>query len=186
MKWFDRMTVFRKLLLAFALVIGFCVVIGATALSTLSSMHDITTVIGDKHMNGLYWMEEANRHKIDSDLAAANLGYATDDAGRQKLKDGIVASLKTMHSAYDEYRKTIGTGKGQEMFDGVLRESAVWEGIVHQQIGLEPIPAGVDNNELVRRAIAASEALRDRITALIDYRRQQANEAQQEASTCGS
>ncbi|MGF6902010.1 methyl-accepting chemotaxis protein [Paraburkholderia sp. GAS348] len=25
---------------------------------------------------GLYWMEEANRHKIDSDLAAANLGYA--------------------------------------------------------------------------------------------------------------
>jgi len=183
MKWFDRMPVFRKLLLAFAVVIGFCVVIGATSLSTLSSMHGITDAICDKHMDGLYWMEEANRHKIDSDLAAANLGYAADDAGRQKLKDSIVGSLKEMHAAYDQYRATIETGKGQEMFDDVLRKSAVWEGIVHQQIGLEPIPAGVDNNELVRRAIASSEALRDRITALIDYRRQQANDAQAEAST---
>jgi methyl-accepting chemotaxis protein len=182
MKWFDRMTVFRKLLLAFAVVIGFCVVIGGTSLKTLSSMHDITNAIGDRHMNGLYWMEEANRHKIDSDLAAANLGYAADEAGRQKLKDSIVASLKEMHGAYDQYRATIETGKGQEMFDAVLGKSAVWEGIVHQQIGLEPIPAGVDNNELVRRAIASSEALRDHITALIDYRRQQATEAQQEAS----
>ncbi|ASV97486.1 methyl-accepting chemotaxis protein [Paraburkholderia aromaticivorans] len=182
MKWFDRMPVFRKLLLAFSVVIGFCVVIGVTSLSTLSSMHDITDTICNRHMNGLYWMEEANRHKIDSDLAAANLGYAADDAGRQKLKDSIVGSLKEMRGAYDQYRATIETSKGQQMFDDVLRKSAVWEGIVHQQIGLEPIPAGVDNNELVRRAIASSEALRDRITALIDYRREQANEAQQQAS----
>ncbi|WP_144144021.1 methyl-accepting chemotaxis protein [Paraburkholderia sp. BCC1884] len=181
MKWFDRMPVFRKLLLAFAVVIGFCIVVGGTALTTLSSMHDITNAICDKHLNGLYWMEEANRHKIDSDLAAANLGYAADDAARQKLKDGIVGSLKTMHAAYDQYRPTIETGKGQDRFDDVQRKSAIWESIVHQQIGLEPIPAGVDNNELVRRAIASSEALRDSITALIDYRRQQANEAQQEA-----
>ncbi|WP_345812594.1 methyl-accepting chemotaxis protein [Paraburkholderia sp. PREW-6R] len=182
MKWFDRMTVFRKLLLAFAVVIGFCVVIGGTSLSTLSSLHGITEAIADKHMNGLYWMEEANRHKIDSDLAAANLGYAADDAARQKLKDGIVASLKDMHSAYDRYRLTAQAGKGQDMFEEVMNKSAAWESIVHQQIGVEPIPAGVDNNELVRRAIAASEALRDRITALIDYRRQQANEAQQQAT----
>ena len=85
-----------ELLLAFAVVIGFCVVIGGTALTTLSSMHDITNAICDRRMNGLYWMEEANRHKIDSDLAAANLGYAANDAGRQQLKDSIVASLKTM------------------------------------------------------------------------------------------
>ncbi|MGF6769463.1 methyl-accepting chemotaxis protein [Paraburkholderia sp. GAS199] len=182
MKWFDRMTVFRKLLLAFAVVIGFCVVIGGTSLTTLSSMHDITDEIAVRHMNGLYWMEEANRHKIDSDLAAANLGYAADDAGRQKLKESIVDSLKDMHGAYDQYRATIATSKGQELFDDVLRKSAVWEGIVHQQIGLEPIPAGVDNNELVHRAIASSEALRDRITALIDYRRQQANDAQHRAT----
>jgi methyl-accepting chemotaxis protein len=182
MKWFDRMTVFRKLLLAFAVVIGFCVVIGGVSLSKLSSMHAITDAICDRHMNGLYWMEEANRHKIDSDLAAANLGYATDDAGRDTLKESIVGSLKGMHAAYDEYRKSIGTPKGRAMFEDVQGKSAAWESIVHQQIGLEPVPAGVDNHELVRRAIAASESLRDSITALIGYRRQQASDAQQEAS----
>jgi methyl-accepting chemotaxis protein len=183
MKWFDRMTVFRKLLLAFAVVIGFCVVIGGTSLKTLSSMHDITDAICDKYMDGLYWLEEANRHKIDADLAAANLGYVKDDAGRQKLKVSIVGSLKMMHQGYDQYRATIVTAKGRQMFGDVLGKSAEWEGIVHQQIGLAPIPAGVDNDELVRRAIASSEALRDRITALIDYRRQQGNDAQAEAAS---
>jgi methyl-accepting chemotaxis protein len=183
MMWFDRMTVFRKLLLAFAVVIGFCVVIGGTSLKTLSSMHDITDAICDKYMDGLYWLEEANRHEIDADLAAANLGYVTDDAGRQKLKGSIVGSLKLMHEGYERYRATIVTAKGRQMFDDVLGKSAEREGIVHQQIGLAPIPAGVDNNELVRRAIASSEALRDRITALIDYRRQQGNDAQTEAAS---
>ncbi|XUW88652.1 methyl-accepting chemotaxis protein [Burkholderia sp. M6-3] len=183
MKWFDRMTVFRKLLLAFAVVIGFCLVIGGTSLKTLASMHDITDAICDKYMDGLYWLEEANRHKIDADLAAANLGYVKDDAGRQKLKDSIVGSLKLMHQGYDQYRATIVTAKGRQMFDDVLGKSAEWESIVHQQIGLAPIPAGVDSDELVRRAIASSEALRDRMTALIDYRRQQGNDAQAEAAS---
>ncbi|AXE91081.1 methyl-accepting chemotaxis protein [Paraburkholderia terricola] len=183
MKWFDRMTVFRKLLLAFAVVIGFSVVIGGMALAALSSLHEISDAIADKSMDGLYWLEEANRHKIDADLAAANLGYATDDAGRQKLKDGIVASLKDMHGAYDQYRPTIASSKGRELFDEVLRKSALWEAIVHQQIGLEPIPAGVDNNEVVRRAIASSEALRDRIVALIDFRRQQADDLQAQSAS---
>ena len=99
MKWFDRMTVFRKLLLAFAVVIGFCVVIGGTSLKTLSSMHAITDAICDQHMNGLYWMEEANRHKIDSDLAAANLGYAADDAGRNQVLCYPVAARADRRSA---------------------------------------------------------------------------------------
>ena len=182
MKWFERMTVLQSLLSAFAIVIGFCAVVGATGLMTLASMHDLTNEISSRHMDGLYWMEEANRNKIDADLAAANLGYAEDDAGRQRLDANIVASLKNMHDAYDRYRATLSTSKGQELFDEVLRKSAVWEEIVHQQIGAEPIPAGVDNKELVRRAIAASEALRDRIVLVIDYRRQQAGDAQAEAA----
>jgi methyl-accepting chemotaxis protein len=183
MKWFERMTVLQSLLSAFAVVIAFCVVVGGTGLMTLSSMHDLTDAIGSRHMDGLYWMEEANRNKIDADLAAANLGYAEDEAGRQRLDAGIVASLKNMHDAYDRYRATISTPKGETLFDEVLRKSAVWEEIVHQQIGQEPVPAGVDNKELVRRAIASSEALRDRIVQVIDYRRQQASEAQAEAAT---
>ena len=53
---------------------------------------------------------------------------------------------------------------------------------MHQQIGIEPIPVGVDNAELVRRAIAASVAMRERIVAVIDYRRREANDAQDQAS----
>ncbi|MDR8400687.1 hypothetical protein NE850_30675 [Paraburkholderia sp. USG1] len=45
------------------------------------------------------------------------------------MKDNIVGSLKEMHDAYDPYRATIGTGKGQEVFADVLRKSAVWESI---------------------------------------------------------
>ena len=161
MKWFDRMTVWKKLLLAFAIVIAFGVAVGVAGLSALASMHGITEEISSRHMDGLYWMEEANRYKIDSDLDAANLGYAPDEAARQKLKDDIVASLKHMHDAYGRYRETISGSDGQPQFDDVLRKTDVWEAIVHQQIGLQPIPPGVDNAELVRRAIAASEALRD-------------------------
>jgi methyl-accepting chemotaxis protein len=138
-----------------AVVIGFCVVIGGASLPTMSSMHDITDAICDKHMDGLFWLEGANRHKIEAELAAANLGFASDDAGRQKLKANIMASLKEMHEGYDQYRATIATSNGRQMFDEVLRKSAAWEGIVDQQIGLAPVPAGVDNNELVRRAIAS-------------------------------
>ena len=167
MKWFERMTVLQSLLVSFAAVIGFCVVVGGAGLMTLSSMHDLTVEIGSRHMDGLYWMEEANRNKIDADLAAANLGYAANEAGRQRLDANIVESLKNMHDAYDRYRATLSTSKGQTLLDEVLRKSAVWEEIVHQQIGQEPIPAGVDNNELVRRAIASSEALRDSIVQVM-------------------
>ncbi|WP_429254989.1 methyl-accepting chemotaxis protein [Paraburkholderia sp. GAS334] len=183
MKWFDRMTVLRKLLLAFALVTGFGVVTGVAGITALSALHELTDAIGGRYMDGLYWMEEANRHKVDTDLAAANLGYAADDAGRQRLKDEIVVSLKEMHSAFDRYTATITTGKGQVLLDDVLKANTVWEGIVRQQIGLDPIPAGVDNAELVRRAIAASVAMRERITVVIEYRRQRAIDAQAEATT---
>ena len=83
MKWFDRMTVWKKLLIAFATVIGFGVAVGVAGLSALASMHGITEEISSRHMDGLYWMEEANRYKIDTDLDAANLGYAPDEAARQ-------------------------------------------------------------------------------------------------------
>ena len=182
MKWFERMTVLKSLVLAFSIVIGFCAVLGVTGLMTLSSMHDLANEISSRHMDGLYWMEEANRNKIDADLAAANLGYAEDEAGRQRLDSNIVASLKNMHDAYDRYRSTISTPRGEQLFDQVQSKSAAWEEIVHQQIGAEPIPAGVDNKELVRRAIAASEALRDQIVQVIDYRRQQASDAQQQVA----
>ena len=182
MKWFDNLTVLRKLLLAFAVVIGFGVLVGAAGLRSLSSMHQIADDIGSRHMDGLYWMEEANKHKLDTDLAAANMSFAPDDAARQQLKDGITASLRQMHDGFDRYRATLSTDKGQALFDDVLKKNAVWEGIVRVEVGVDPAPAGADHAELVRRAIAASVALRDTIGTLIEYQRSLATDAQKNAT----
>jgi methyl-accepting chemotaxis protein len=182
MKWFDRMTVFRKLLLSFGIAISFCLVVGATGLSTLSTMNNATEQIGNLHMKGLYWLEEANRSKLTADLGASNLGYAADDAARQRLKDGIAGSLKDMHDAFDKYQPTMVTSRGRDMFADVTRKAADWETIVHQETGLSAPPADIDHAELVRRAIASSEALRDSIAALVDYRRESAVEAQKAAA----
>lgn len=188
MNWLDRTTVLKKLLLAFAVVIGFCALVGAAGLSAVSSMYDLAEEIGERHMNGLYWMEEANSNKLAvdvaaSDLDAANPGYAPDEGRRKRLKDGIVVSLGKMNEAFEHYRTTVETGKGSDQFDDVLRESDAWEALVHQQIGMAPVPVDLDNAELVRRAIASSDAVGGRIAALIDYRRRQASEAQHEAAT---
>ncbi|WP_133661578.1 hypothetical protein [Paraburkholderia sp. BL10I2N1] len=79
-------------------------------------------------------------------------------------------------------RLTVTTEEGRKLQDEVLRKGAAWEAVVHQQIGIEPIPVGGDNAERVRRAIAASVAMRERIVAAIDYRRKEANDARDHAS----
>ena len=157
MKWLDRMTVFKKLLTAFAVVIVFAVAVGVAGVSSLASMHDIADEICNRHMSGQFWLEEAARSKLSTDLDAANLGYA-DEAGRNHLKEDIVAQLKRMHESLDRYAGAGVSAGDRSLYDDVLRKTSAWEAIVHQQIGFEPVPAGVDNAELVRRAIAASVA----------------------------
>ncbi|WP_207004229.1 hypothetical protein [Trinickia mobilis] len=86
MKWIDQSTVLRRLLGAFGVVIGFGVLVGAAGLASLASMHQIADDIGSRHMDGLYWMEEANKHKLDTDLAAANMAVAVFDLGRHERR----------------------------------------------------------------------------------------------------
>ncbi|WP_028206773.1 methyl-accepting chemotaxis protein [Paraburkholderia nodosa] len=181
MKWLDRMTVFKKLLTAFAVVIVFAVAVGVAGVSSLASMHDIADEICNRHMSGQFWLEEAARSKLSTDLDAANLGYA-DEAGRQRLKEDIVAQLKRMHESLDRYAGAGISAGDRALYDDVLSKTSAWEAIVHQQIGSEPVPAGVDNAELVRRAIAASVELGDSVAALIDSLQREANSAQTEAT----
>ena len=106
-------------------------------------MHDLTNEISSRHMDGLYWMEEANRNKIDADLAAANLGYADDEAGRQRL-DSQHRRLAQEHARRLRplSRHDRPPARARQLFDEVLRKSAVWEEIVHQQIGRGADPGG--------------------------------------------
>ncbi|WP_321937015.1 MULTISPECIES: methyl-accepting chemotaxis protein [unclassified Paraburkholderia] len=181
MKWLDRMTVFKKLLTAFAVVIVFAVAVGIAGVSSLASMHDIADEICNRHMSGQFWLEEAARSKLSTDLDAANLGYA-DEAGRNHLKEDIVAQLKRMHESLDRYAGAGVSAGDRALYDDVLKKTSAWEAIVHQQIGFAPVPAGVDNAELVRRAIAASVALGDSVAALIDSLQREAKNAQTAAT----
>ncbi len=177
MKWFDGLSVMNKLLLSFAVVIVITACVGGTGVMALSKLHGLTEEIGERHMDGLYWIEEANKHKLNTDLAAANLTFA-DDAGKEKLKQNIVASLANMHRALDSTRPTLVSADGIALFDAAVKRVAAWEDIVQMQIGAKPMPVAVDQMGLIAQAIAASEEARGAFERLAEFKRQRATDAQ--------
>src|SRR5689334_7297185 len=181
MKWFDRLSVLSKLLLSFAVVILFTACVGATGVVSLAKMNGLIDDIGERHMDGLYWVEEVNKHKLNTDLAAANLTFA-DDAGKAKLKEGMSASLESMHRAFAQMRPTIRSADGIALYDAASKSVAAWEDIVLMQMGKKPMPVDVDQMGLIARAIAASEKARDALERLADFKRQRATEARENAA----
>ncbi|KND57197.1 Methyl-accepting chemotaxis protein I (serine chemoreceptor protein) [Candidatus Paraburkholderia schumanniana] len=182
MKWFDRLSVLSKLLLSFAVVILFTACVGATGVVSLAKMNGLIDDIGDRHMDGLYWVEEVNKHKLDTDLAAANLTFA-DDAGKARLKEGMSASLDSMHRAFEHMRPTIRSADGIALYDGASKSVAAWEDIVLMQMGKKPMPVDVDQMGLISRAIAASEKAREALERLADFKRKRATEARDFAAS---
>ncbi|KQR81717.1 chemotaxis protein [Burkholderia sp. Leaf177] len=181
MNRFDRLSVLHKLLLSFACLIMFGACLGATGIGALAKMHGIAAEIGAQHLDGIYYLGEATRNKLNTDLAAANLSFA-DNAGREKLKEGIRESLANMHRAVDQARTTIAKQDGQTLFDEIAARAAEWESIVQIEVGARPMPAGMDQAELVRQAIGASEKLRDSMMRLGDQKRALAVDAQHRAA----
>ncbi|MDR5803347.1 methyl-accepting chemotaxis protein [Caballeronia sp. LZ001] len=182
MNWFDRLSVFGKLVLSFAVVIVFTACVGVTGVVSLAKMNSLIGEIGAKHMDGLYWVEEANKHKLNTDLAAANLTFA-DDAGKAKLKEGMTASLASMHQALDNLRPTMTTTDGRALYDSAAQAIAGWEDIVHMQIGTKPMPTDVDQMGLIARAIDASEKARASLERLADFKRERATGARNNAAS---
>ncbi|AQG97447.1 chemotaxis protein [Burkholderia sp. KK1] len=182
MKWFDRLSVRSKLLLSFAVVILFTACVGATGVVSLAKMNGLIEEIGERHMDGLYWVEEINKHKLNTDLAAANLTFA-DDAGKEKLKAGMAASLDSMHSAFERVRPTLRSAEGIARYDAASKSVAAWEDIVLMQMGKKPMPIDVDQMGLVARAIAASETARDALERLAEFKRTRATEARNHAAS---
>jgi methyl-accepting chemotaxis protein len=182
MKWFDRLSVLSKLLLSFAVVILFTACVGATGVISLAKMNGLIEEIGDRHMDGLYWIEEVNKHKLNTDLAAANLTFA-DDAGKVKLKEGMSKSLDAMHRAFESLRPTIRSADGAALYDAANKSVAAWEDIVLMQMGKKPMPIDVDQMGLISRAIAASETARDALERLADFKRKRATESRRDAQS---
>ena len=167
----------NKLLLSFAVVIVITACVGGTGVLALAKMHGLTEDISVHHMDGLYSVEEANKHKLDTDLAAANLTFA-DDAGKEKLKQNITASLASMHRALDNTRATVSSAEGIALYDDAAKRAAAWEDIVLMQTGAKPRPAAIDQMGLIEQAIAASGETRVAFERLVDFKRRSATEAQ--------
>jgi len=182
MKWFDRLSVLSKLLLSFAVVILFCACVGVTGVVSLAKMNGLIEEIGERHMDGLYWVEEVNKHKLNTDLAAANLTFA-DDAGKAKLKEGMSASLDSMHRAFELMRPTMHSADGIALYDAASKSVAAWEDIVLMQMGKKPMPIDVDQMGLIARAIAASEKARASLERLADFKRKRATDARRDAAS---
>ncbi|GJH07633.1 MCP four helix bundle domain-containing protein [Caballeronia novacaledonica] len=182
MKWFDRLSVLSKLLLSFAVVILFCACVGVTGVISLAKMNGLIEEIGQRHMDGLYWVEEVNKHKLNTDLAAANLTFA-DDTGKAKLKEGMSASLDSMHRAFELMRPTMHSAEGIALYDTASKSVAAWEDIVLMQMGRKPMPIDVDQMGLIARAIAASEKARDSLERLADFKRKRATDARRDAAS---
>lgn len=170
MNWFDRVTVLKKLLIAFGIVIAFGVLVGSLGLWGLSSMHDAALGIGTTQTEGLYAIEEVNKHRLDADLAAANLSFAADAAAKDKLKKRIIDSVKDAQEHMKEYASTIADERGQALADDLRKKAQAWEALVLVQAGSAPMPAGLDEAALVRQAIAASGALSEALEAAIAYK----------------
>jgi len=182
MKWFDRLSVLSKLLLSFAVVILFCACVGVTGVVSLAKMNGLIEEIGQRHMDGLYWVEEVNKHKLNTDLAAANLTFA-DDTGKAKLKEGMSASLDSMHRAFELMRPTMHSAEGIALYDTASKSVVAWEDIVLMQMGKKPMPIDVDQMGLIARAIAASEKARDSLERLADFKRKRATDARRDAAS---
>ncbi|WP_250450011.1 methyl-accepting chemotaxis protein [Caballeronia sp. ATUFL_M2_KS44] len=182
MKWFDRLSVLNKLLLSFAVVIVFTACVGGTGIVGLAKMNALIEEIGDRHMDGLYWVEEVNKHKLNTDLAAANLTFA-DDAGKQKLKQGMAESLAAMHRAFEHMRPTIISADGLALYEAASRSVGAWEDIVQMQMGTKPMPVDVDQMGLIARAIDASEKARDSLERLADFKRKRATDSRDNAAS---
>ncbi|GLU32757.1 methyl-accepting chemotaxis protein [Trinickia caryophylli] len=161
MNGFDRMTVLKKLLIAFSVVIAFGAIVGGVGVWGISSMHEIAADIGTTQIDGLYAIEEANKFRLKADMAAANLALAHDDAARQKSKEHVLDALANIHTALDKFSTTLLTDDGRALVQEAKGKVRDWEALLRIEAGAQPMPTGLDEAVLAQRVAAASDALRD-------------------------
>ncbi|PMS20060.1 methyl-accepting chemotaxis protein [Trinickia dabaoshanensis] len=178
----DSMTVLSKLLLAFAVVIGLGMVVGGVGVWGLATMHGIATDLGTSQMDGLYAIEETNKYRLDADLSGANLGFASDDAGKQRLQQRMADALVNIHQDLDRFGRTVTTDEGRAIVADVRAKEQAWDKYIRYQTGAEPQPSGMDHDAMVRGVIAASDELRGALEQAIRYKHKVANDSVAEST----
>ena len=178
----DNMTVLSKLLLAFAVVIAFGMIVGGVGVWGLATMHGIAFDLGTSQMDGLYAIEETNKYRLDADLSGANLGFAADAAAKQRLQQRMADALVDIHQDLDRFSQTVTNDQGRTIVENVRTKEQAWDKYIRIQIGTEPMPAGMDQNAMVQGVIAASDELRAALEAAIRYKHEVANDSVAEST----
>ena len=182
MKRLDSMTVLGKLLLAFAVVIGLGMIVGGVGVWGLATMHGIAADLGTSQMDGLFAIEETNKHRLDADLSGANLGFAADAAAKQKLQQRMSDALVNIHQDLDRFGATVDADEGRAIVADVRAKEQAWDRYIQIQIGTRPMPAGMDQSSMVQGVIAASDALRESLEAAIRYKHKVASDSVAEST----
>lgn len=182
MKWVDSLTMRNKLFASFAILVLLTAAIGAAGIFSLARMQRTVTTISGDDLDGLYWLEEANKQQLNTSLAASNY-VGADSSGRERLKAVVTTSIKAMHAALDNVAPTNKDASSIAILSDILSSSANWESLVEMNLGVRATPAGIDQKELVRRAMIASGQARDALSRLITYKRQSATADQALASS---
>ena len=179
----DGMSVLSKLLCAFAVVIGLGMIVGGVGVWGIATMHGIAADLGTTQMDGLYAIEEANKYRLDADLSGANLGFAADAAAKQKLQQRMADALQNIHEDLDRFGATVADERGRAAIADIRVKEQAWDKYIRIQIGTEPMPAGMDQDAMVRNVIAASDALRSSLESAIRYKHTVATESVTESTT---
>jgi len=180
MKGFDHLTVMKKLLFSFSLLIAFNAGVGGLGLLSLSRMHRIVGVMESEHLEGMYWLEEANKQKLLTSLSVATMNQVPE-AVKPKFKHEAATSLAIMHRNIGRARATIADSGGAELYSDLQNKVRAWEDFVAMDVGDKPLPSGVTAEGLVYPSVVASGKVREAFDRLIDYKRQRATEDQQRA-----
>lgn len=178
MRWVDNLTVQNRLLASFAISVLLTVAVGAAGILSLAKMQRTVITISGDDLDGLYWLEEANKQQLAISLAASNYSEA-DSSGKERLRTTAIYSIRAMHSALENVAPTNKSASSNAIFAEILSSSAGWESLVEIYLGVRTMPEDVDRKELIRRAMVASGQARDALSRLIVYKRESAASDQQ-------
>jgi methyl-accepting chemotaxis protein len=177
----QRITLKARLLVSFGIVIVFGILVGAVGLYGLQSMFAVTEVIATDQMDGLYSVEEANKHRLEAELTFANLRLASSAADRQQRLSHIAESLAAMDRDLNRFKETFADAHIPASLSALVAKELDWKNLMGAEIAAANASAGTDDPIAVKHVVNASLALRDAIASATQSKRLAASEAMREA-----
>lgn len=170
-----------RLLISFGIVILLGACAGAVGLYGLRSMYRVTADIATRQMDGLFFVEEANKHRLEAQLTFANLRLAIDAADRKRRIAHIEDSITAMDRDLDRFRGTVESNESSGSFAQLGSKEQDWKTLMQTETTAASTSPGSDNPSAVRRVVNASLVLREAIDSETQRKRSEAGTVVAEA-----